>query len=106
MTVPNDFSLMMNVTGLLPQVMPGLVGLLITGAVLKLAGKGVPMPETPRNTLTRVGGLAVSFALFSMGALVAMTLVLVNMTALKAQQQVQSFMQDVNRDVERSSPAR
>lgn len=97
---------MMNATGLLAQVMPGLVGLLITGAVLKLAGKGFPMPEAPRNTLMRVGGFAVSFSLFSIGALVALTLVLVNMTALKAQQQVQSFMLDVNGDVERPAPGR
>ena len=105
MTVPGDLPLM-NGASLLAQVMPGLVGLLITGAVLKLAGKGVPMPEAPRNTLMRVGGFAVSFALFSIGALVALTLVLVNMTALKAQQQVQSFMQDVNRDAEPPSLGR
>ena len=105
MTVPGDLSLM-NGASLLAQVMPGLVGLLITGAVMKLAGKGVPMPEAPRNTLMRVGGFAVSFTLFSIGALVALTLVLVNMTALKAQQQVQSFMQDVNRDAERPSLGR
>ncbi len=98
--MPGDFSLMMNATGLLAQIMPGLVGLLITGTLLKLVGKSVPMAETPRNTLTRLGGYAVSFSLFSIGALVALTLFVVNMSAFKAQQQVQTFLQDV----ERSSP--
>lgn len=106
MTIPDDALLMMSATGLLAQVMPGLVGLLICGSVLKMIGKSVPMPETPRITLMRVGGFAASFAMISIGALVALTLVLVNMTALKAQQQVQSFMLDVNRGVERPAPGR
>lgn len=97
MTIGHDSYLMMNAANLLAQIMPALVGLLITGSVLKLIGKSVPMPETPRNTLTRVGGFATSFAIFSIGALVALTLFVVNMSAFRAQQQVQSFMQDISR---------
>jgi hypothetical protein len=96
----------MNRTRLLAQIMPDLVGLLITVSILKMIGKSIPMPETPRNALMRLGGDTASFALMSIGALVALTLVLVNMTALKAQQQVQSFLQDANRDVERPSRSR
>lgn len=96
----------MNAAGLLAQIMPGLVGLLITGSVLKMIGKSVPMAETPRSTLTRLGGFAVSFSLISIGALVALTLVLVNMTAMKAQHEVQSFMQEMSREVEHSGRSR
>ena len=106
MTPPGDLSLMINATGLLAQIMPGLVGLLIAGSILKIVGKSLPMAEAPRNTLARVGGFAVSFSLMSIGALVAFMLVVVNMSAIKAQQQVQSYMQDINREAERPARAR
>ena len=62
----------------------------------------IPATEDARGVLGKV----IVANIVMLGALVASTLVLVNMTALKAQQQVQSFMQDVNRDAERSSLGR
>jgi hypothetical protein len=102
----NDISLMTNATGLLAQVMPVLVGLLTAGALVKMVAKSVPLAETPRNTLMRAAGFAVSFSLISIGAFVALTLVIVNMAAIKSQQEFQTLMQDISRDMERSAPSR